>query len=166
VLVAQVVLDDALVHDDDVKDYPPRLMLPPDADHPWHIMVLLDTNPLVPAAPDDRIDDHRLVEIQAFCPIDPQARNRIDPATGSFEVERSELDVRRMDETKRNVDTIVAALGRPRDSVADGFGRVHGLEGLWLATVGLIPTRVAVNPTLTGVALAVRTAVAITRSRG
>jgi len=44
------------------------------------------------------------------------------------------------------------------ESVVDLDGRVHGTDGLWLASVGLIPTRFAVNPTLTGAALAVRIA--------
>jgi len=39
------VLDSELVLEDDADDHPPRLMLPPDADRPWHVMVLRDTNP-------------------------------------------------------------------------------------------------------------------------
>ena len=49
-------------------------------------------------------------------------------------------------------------------SVADPTGRVWGLENLYLATVGLIPVCIAVNPTLTAAALAVRTADEIVRS--
>lgn len=49
-------------------------------------------------------------------------------------------------------------------SVTDPAARVWGFENLYLATVGLIPTRVAVNPTLTAAALAIRTADAITRA--
>jgi choline dehydrogenase-like flavoprotein len=41
--------------------------------------------------------------------------------------------------------------------VADRVGKVHGFENLYLSTVGLIPAPVAVNPTLTAVALALRT---------
>lgn len=41
-------------------------------------------------------------------------------------------------------------------SVTDGFGRVWGTRDVYLATVGLIPTALAVNPTLTGAALAIR----------
>lgn len=41
-------------------------------------------------------------------------------------------------------------------SVTDGAGRVWGTQGLYLATVGLIPTAMAVNPTLTAAALALR----------
>jgi choline dehydrogenase-like flavoprotein len=43
-------------------------------------------------------------------------------------------------------------------SVTDPTGMVWGVEGLHLATNGLIPTRLAVNPTLTTAALAVRAA--------
>jgi C-glycoside oxidase len=42
--------------------------------------------------------------------------------------------------------------------VADYNGQVWGFDNLRLATNGLIPTRMAVNPTLTGVALAARIA--------
>jgi choline dehydrogenase-like flavoprotein len=41
-------------------------------------------------------------------------------------------------------------------SVTDGFGEVWGTRGLYLATVGSIPTALAVNPTLTAAALALR----------
>jgi len=42
--------------------------------------------------------------------------------------------------------------------VTDHQGRVWGFDNLYLATNGLIPTRMAVNPTLTGVALAAHVA--------
>ena len=41
-------------------------------------------------------------------------------------------------------------------SVTDGFGEVWETRGLYLATVGVIPTALAVNPTLTAAALALR----------
>ena len=40
--------------------------------------------------------------------------------------------------------------------VADRQGQVHGFANLYLAGAGLIPAPVAVNPTLTAVALAHR----------
>jgi choline dehydrogenase-like flavoprotein len=42
--------------------------------------------------------------------------------------------------------------------VTDEFGQVWGTENLYLATVGVIPNALAVNPTLTGAALAIRSA--------
>ena len=42
--------------------------------------------------------------------------------------------------------------------VTDYAGRVWGFDNLRLATNGLIPTRMAVNPTLTGAALAAHVA--------
>ena len=49
-------------------------------------------------------------------------------------------------------------------SVVDANARVHGYDNLFLATVGVLPSRVIVNPTLTGAALAVRTADAVVAS--
>ncbi len=46
----------------------------------------------------------------------------------------------------------------PRSSVTDSFGRVHGLENLFVAGPGLFPSAGAVNPTFTASALAARTA--------
>jgi choline dehydrogenase-like flavoprotein len=46
----------------------------------------------------------------------------------------------------------------PRSSVTDADGRVHGLGNLWVAGSSLFPTGSWANPTLTIVALALRTA--------
>nr|WP_225421217.1 GMC family oxidoreductase [Sphingomonas parva] len=46
----------------------------------------------------------------------------------------------------------------PRTSVTDADGRVHGLGNLWIAGSSLFPTGSWANPTLTIVALALRTA--------
>ncbi|WP_350226687.1 GMC oxidoreductase [Naasia aerilata] len=47
------------------------------------------------------------------------------------------------------------------ESVCDPWGRVWSVPGLYVAGNGVIPTPTASNPTLTSVALAVRTASAI-----
>ncbi|HEV2746776.1 MAG TPA: GMC family oxidoreductase [Allosphingosinicella sp.] len=46
----------------------------------------------------------------------------------------------------------------PRNGVTDGHGRVHGIGNLWVAGSSLFPTGSWANPTLTIVALALRTA--------
>jgi choline dehydrogenase-like flavoprotein len=45
--------------------------------------------------------------------------------------------------------------------VTDRLGKVHGFENLYLSTLGMIPAPVAVNPTLTALALALNTCDAI-----
>jgi choline dehydrogenase-like flavoprotein len=46
----------------------------------------------------------------------------------------------------------------PKTSVTDPFGQVHGISGLYVADNSVIPTSGTANPTLTTVALAIRTA--------
>ena len=46
----------------------------------------------------------------------------------------------------------------PRCGVADGDGRIHGADNLYIAGSSLFPTSGWANPTLTIVALALRTA--------
>jgi choline dehydrogenase-like flavoprotein len=50
----------------------------------------------------------------------------------------------------------------PRHGVTDAQGRVHGLDNLYVAGSSLFPTSGWANPTLTIVALAMRTADRIT----
>jgi glucose dehydrogenase len=52
----------------------------------------------------------------------------------------------------------------PRESVVDGFGRAHDHENLFIAGTGVMPTGATVNPTLTALALAFRTADQITKT--
>jgi choline dehydrogenase-like flavoprotein len=51
----------------------------------------------------------------------------------------------------------------PATSVTDKDGRVHGLGNLWVAGSSLFPTGGWANPTLTIVALALRSAQKISR---
>ncbi len=187
VLIAQVVLADGLWDQGHPDDPPPRLGIPPTPDRPWFAMVLRDTYPFAPGPSDRDVPDARLLELQLFCPIDPRPDNRLrvdDDGEVAFEIAPSAADQSRMQALERDADAICALIGRFREgctprwltpdsshligscrmgmdagtSVTDTCGRVRGFENLYLATNGLIPSRLAVNPTLTGAALAVRTA--------
>jgi choline dehydrogenase-like flavoprotein len=46
----------------------------------------------------------------------------------------------------------------PKDSVVNGDCRTHDHDNLFLATTGVVPASGVINPTLTGVALAIRIA--------
>lgn len=52
----------------------------------------------------------------------------------------------------------------PKDSVVDRFARTHDHENLFIAGTGVMPTGATVNPTLTALALAFRTADEIART--
>ena len=52
--------------------------------------------------------------------------------------------------------------GNPRNSVCDSYGKVYGVDGLWLADTSTFPASPAINPMLTCMALARRTAVRMT----
>jgi choline dehydrogenase-like flavoprotein len=54
----------------------------------------------------------------------------------------------------------------PRHGVTDGWGRVHGLNNLHIAGSSLFPTAGWANPTLTILALALRTADRISEELG
>lgn len=187
VLIAQIVLDRDGSGAGVGPDPLPRLGIPPTADQPWFTMLLRDTNPL-PVASDDRaVEPHRLIEVQAFAPVDPRFDNRMefhDDTGVSFHVPLSSDDEDRRRAIESDVEQLCELLGRyrrgchpqwaplgsphlvgscrmgldPDTSVADALGRVHGTENLYLATNGLIPTRLAVNPTLTTAALGIRSA--------
>jgi choline dehydrogenase-like flavoprotein len=183
VLATQVVLDEGSSPIDD-DDPLPRLGIPQTPEHPWFTMVLRDTNPL-PVDPSDRdVPPHRLVEIQAFGPIDPHPDNHLrvdDEGRARFDMPIRSADRDRLAAIEHDVTGLIDALGRVRrgceprwstpdtahlmgscrmgdpdddTSVVDVHGRCHGAQGLDIVGNAVIPTRLAVNPTLTAVALA------------
>jgi choline dehydrogenase-like flavoprotein len=145
--------------------------------------VLRDTCPLTPAEAVD--NPHRLLEFQAFLPVEFHAENRLVMEKGgvAFRFAFSDHDRERMRAMEADVRRLAGYLGpwrrgceltwlshgsghlvgtcrmdrRGWPGVTDRVGKVHGFENLYLSTVGLIPAPVAVNPTLTAVALAMRT---------
>ncbi|MEB3353434.1 MAG: FAD-dependent oxidoreductase [Cyanobacteriota bacterium] len=183
VLLTQVVLDQgqAAITDTDPL---PRLCIPPTTTHPWFVMVLRDTNPL-PVDPSDRVvPSHRLVEIQAFGPIDPHPDNCMGvDGSGAvhFDVPIRAADQERLNAIERDVLGLIERLGRVRrgcepcwsapgtahlmgscrmgpddgTAVTNRDGSLHGYEDVDIAGNAVIPTRLLVNPTLTALALAV-----------
>jgi choline dehydrogenase-like flavoprotein len=190
-LICQLVLDDSLCAPQGVSDREPRLQIPPSAAAEWYTLILRDVSPFKAEAPDRAVDPNRLVELQLICPVDVAARNAVHfdaESRPTFEVPLSSADEARMAGAAAEADRLAARLGRYRagctplwmpfgfahmtgttrmstaddgTGVADYRGRVWGFDNLALATNGLIPTRMAVNPTLTGVALAVHVADAL-----
>jgi choline dehydrogenase-like flavoprotein len=183
VLTTQVVLAEGStpIGDDDPL---PRLGIPQTPGHPWFTMVLRDTNPLPVDPSDLGVAPHRLVEIQVFAPIDPLPDSHLwvdDDGRTRFDVPIRPADRDRLAAIEQDVQALVEVLGRfrrgsepqwsvpgtahlmgscrigePDDdaSVVDVHGRVHGVEGLDVVGNAVIPNRLAVNPTLTAVALA------------
>jgi len=183
-LLGQVILEAHLCPSADEMDFAPRLYIPPTVDTPWHVMVLRDTCPL-PAT--ERVaNSHRLVEFQAFLPVEFRDENLFeisDAGHDEFRFAFSPRDQDLMQAMRADVERLASCLGQWRQGceanwiphglshlvgtcrmdrpgwkgVANKVGKVHGLENLYLASVGLIPAPMAENPTLTAVALALKT---------
>lgn len=184
-LVAQLVLDKTLCAAPGVHDREPRLQIRPSGAADWYALVLRDVSPFEPEESEIAVDPNRLAEVQMICPVDLDAQKRIvfdENSQPTFDVPLSADDRTRMANAVADCDALTAILGRYRagcrpdwmpfgfahmigstrmsatddgTGVADQDGRVWGFTNLYLATNGLIPSRMAVNPTLTGVALAV-----------
>lgn len=187
-LICQLVLDERLCASPGVRDHEPRLQIRPTARVEWYSLILRDVSPFQPEAPDTAVDPNRLAEMQLICPVDLREANgiRFDADSNpTFSLPLSEADEARLAGAAADADALTSRLGRYRagcrpiwmpfgfahmtgttrmsraddgSGVADYQGRVWGFENLYLATNGLIPTRMAVNPTLTGVALAAHVA--------
>lgn len=182
-LFGQVVLDAALCPEAGESDLPPRLVIPPTVNRPWQVMVLRDTCPL---APGEEIGNSlRLVELQAFLPVEFRDENAFvirEDGAGEFRFEFSPADRDCMNAMEADVHELARMLGRwrrgcectwiphgnahivgtcrmdrpGREGVADTAGKVHGYENLFLASLGLFPVPIAENPTLTAVAIALK----------
>jgi choline dehydrogenase-like flavoprotein len=189
VLIGQVVLDSS-VDAEGSPDPLPRWGIPPTPQRPWFTMLLRDTDPLQPEAGDRDVAEGRLIEFQVFAPVDPEEAKRMavgDDGEVRFDVPLSTSDEQRRAAIEADVDVLCSRIGRwragcepqwaplgtphligscrigddPAASVASLSGEVRGVRNLFLAGNGVIPTRLAVNPTLTAAALAINTADAI-----
>lgn len=186
---AQLILHDKFSADHNIVDLPPRLYIPPTKTHPWHAMLLRD---IFTSSIDNNIHPNQLLELQFFAPQEVQEQNRmiLSESTPRFEVSLSEKDKLTVKSMYDDLISIANELGQFRDvghpvqtpagfthpmgtcrmgndpmtSVADNQCRVHGFDNLFLATVGLIPISIAINPTLTAAALAVEATDVIARA--
>ena len=190
-LFGQVALAPELCPPAGEADLAPRLWIPPSKGSPWHVQVLRDTCPLPPAEAIGNL--HRLLEFQAFLPVEFRDDNAFVMAGEGdrFRFAFSARDREGMRAMEADVRSLAARLGPWRrgcepvwlphgmghlvgtcrmdragwQGVADRQGRVHGFANLYLAGAGLIPAPVAVNPTLTAVAIAIGTCDAIAAGR-
>lgn len=134
------------------------------------------------AAPDvANVEENALVELQVFCRIEYRPMNGMQGTDEGFEFDGrlSETDRANMLAIENDADAIVKSLGRYRrgvertsidsgfahlmgacrigkdasNSVVDSHCRPQGTTNLYLNTVGVTPTPMAVNPTLTRTAL-------------
>ncbi|MES0882205.1 FAD-dependent oxidoreductase [Roseibium sp. SCP14] len=186
--VCQVVLDPEFCRADGQTDIDPRIQVRPSETAPWYTLILHDVSPFTPAGDDVEIGSNRLVEIQSICPVDNEEHKRAifhEDGRVTFDVPLSAADLARMTDAEKEAEELTDLIGRTRDGcsltwmpfgfahmtgttrmskddngtgVSDYQGRVWGYDNLYLATNGLIPTRMAVNPTLTGVSLAIHVA--------
>jgi choline dehydrogenase-like flavoprotein len=192
-LFGQVVLRPEACPASGESDVAPRQWIPPTPASPWHIQVLRDTCPLAAAEAVD--NPHRLLEFQAFLPVafrDENAFVMDESECAAFRFAFSKSDRDRMRAMEADIRRLAGHLGPWRRGcepiwlphgtghivgtcrmdrhgwhrVTDRQGKVHGFDNLYLCTVGLFPAPVAVNPTLTAVALAARTCDAITADAG
>ncbi|MEM9104208.1 MAG: GMC oxidoreductase [Pseudomonadota bacterium] len=190
--VCQIVVDAEYCAPMGETDIAPRLQIRPNGEVAWYTILLQDVSPFTPTGADIDIASSRLVEIQSICPVDVDRDKRMifdDHGHVTFDVPLSQADLDRMAKAEEEAHSIASAIGRIREGcefswmpfgfahmtgttrmsavddgtgVADYRGRVWGFENLYLATNGLIPTRMSVNPTLTGVSLAIHVADQIT----
>ncbi len=183
-LFGQMILDPDLCPSADATDIAPRLWIPPETESPWHLMLLRDTCPFPPA--EEIENPHRLLEVQGFLSMEFQDENAIvidEKEELEFRFTLSNVDRERMRAMESDVQCLLGHLGRWRrgcesawlpfdnahmagtcrmdrpdwEGVSNSSGKVHGFENLYLTSVGLFPVPVAENPTLTAVALALRT---------
>ncbi len=178
-IFAQIVLEPALAAPTEQTEVPPRLYVPPTPAKPWHLQVLRDSCPL---ASDEPVDNpHRLLEFQAFYPVAFQEESVFETTEGvreRFRYSESAADREGFEAMRQDMEALACHLGdwrrgcepaaealrahlvgthrmdRPDWSgVTDQHCRMHGFENLYLAGLGLIPAKLAVNPTLTALAL-------------
>jgi choline dehydrogenase-like flavoprotein len=183
-LFGQMILDPDLCASASATDIAPRFWIPPKAESPWHLMLLRDTCPFPPA--EDVENPHRLLEVQGFLSMEFHDENAIvinETEDLEFRFTLSKVDRERMRAMESDVQCLLGHLGRWRrgcestwlpfdnahmagtcrmdrpdwEGVSNSLGKVHGFENLYLTSVGLFPVPVAENPTLTAVALALRT---------
>ncbi|MBT3256949.1 MAG: FAD-dependent oxidoreductase [Deltaproteobacteria bacterium] len=111
-LFGQIVLSSGMCPSASVPDVAPRLRIPPTPKSPWHIQILRDTCPLPSSETVD--NPHRLVEFQAFLPVEFREKNGVVIAEdGSlyFQFSFSHNDRKRMGAMEADVRRLAGNLG-------------------------------------------------------
>lgn len=186
--MAQLKLKSTFYPPPNIPDETPRVGIYPSDSKRWFILLLRD---IFPKLGQEVVAENQLLDLQIFISMDVQEQNRMILSSGkpNFDVRLSKQDQTRLNEARNDIYEIAHQLGtfrkgvkpnlfdfgfthpmgmcrmglNPETSVADHFGKVHGFKNLFIATVGLIPNSIAVNPTLTASAIAIATTEAISK---
>lgn len=181
-ILAQIILENGLCSDHHEIDLPARLYIPPTSNYPWHALLVRN---IFASNTTEQAHENQLLELEFFAPMEIRRENQVllNKSNCRFKVSLTRNDQLLIEKMRVDLYKIAQQLGHfrqgcepaikapgfahpmgmcrmgidPATSVANYKGQIHGIDNLFLSTVGLIPVAIAVNPTLTAAALAIAT---------